>query len=171
MRNADSSSEVGSMDLPHRRIDRLLEAYGARHRNILNKLIHWLCLPVIFWCVLALLSILPFPGGWRVLPGLDGAAVAALLAIAFYAALSPALAGGMAVFSLLCLILVAIYKTTVELPLWQFALFVLAMAWALQFIGHKLERRKASGREDLQLLLIGPAWLMAKIYRATGLKY
>jgi len=171
MRNADSSSEVGTMDLPHRHIDRLLEAYGASHRNIVNKLIHWLSVPVVYWCVLALLSTLPFPSGWRVVPGLDWAAVAALIAIAYYAVLAPALAAGMAGFSLLCLILVAIYQSTGDLPIWQLALFLFAMAWAAQFIGHKLERRKPSFFQDLQFLLIGPAWLMAQIYRTIGLKY
>ena len=42
-----------------RPVDRLLAEYGASHRNPTNKLIHWIAVPAIFWCALALLSELP----------------------------------------------------------------------------------------------------------------
>lgn len=33
----------------------LLDEYGESHRNPTNKLIHWICVPVIVWTVIALL--------------------------------------------------------------------------------------------------------------------
>ncbi len=36
-------------------LDRWLADYGESHQNRSNKLIHWICVPVILWCVLALL--------------------------------------------------------------------------------------------------------------------
>ena len=34
-----------------RRIDQLLDEYGDSHENRLNKIIHWICVPVIVWTV------------------------------------------------------------------------------------------------------------------------
>jgi len=56
-------------------------------------------------------------------------------------------------------------------PLWQLALTVFVLAWVLQFIGHAIEGKRPSFFKDLQFLLIGPAWLMAFVYRALSLRY
>ena len=37
------------------------------------------------------------------------------------------------------------------------------VAWIFQFIGHKIEGLKPSFLEDLQFLLIGPAWVFRKL--------
>lgn len=48
---------------------------------------------------------------------------------------------------------------------------VFVVAWIAQFIGHKFEGRKPSFLTDLVYLLIGPAWVLAKLYRKLGWKY
>ena len=45
------------------------------------------------------------------------------------------------------------------------------IAWIGQFIGHKIEGKNPSFFEDLQFLLIGPAWLLSFIYDKIGVKY
>ena len=45
------------------------------------------------------------------------------------------------------------------------------MAWIGQFIGHKIEGKKPSFLEDLQFLMVGPAWLLSFIYKKLGIKY
>ncbi|HET6604575.1 MAG TPA: Mpo1-like protein, partial [Xanthomonadaceae bacterium] len=40
-----------------------------------------------------------------------------------------------------------------------------------QFIGHHIEGRRPSFLTDLTYLLIGPLWLMAKLYRRMGWSY
>ena len=45
------------------------------------------------------------------------------------------------------------------------------LAWIGQFIGHKIEGEKPSFFEDLQFLLIGPAWLLGAIYQKLGIRY
>ncbi len=42
------------------------------------------------------------------------------------------------------------------------------MAWVFQFIGHKIEGKKPSFFEDLQFLLVGPAWLLQFVYQKLG---
>ena len=42
-----------------------LDDYGDSHRHHVNKALHWICVPVIAWCVVGLLWLLPFPAGLR----------------------------------------------------------------------------------------------------------
>ena len=45
------------------------------------------------------------------------------------------------------------------------------LAWIGQLIGHKIEGKKRAFLHDLVLWLIGPAWLMSKIYAKIGQRY
>ncbi|MBW8811416.1 MAG: DUF962 domain-containing protein, partial [Lysobacter sp.] len=54
--------------------------------------------------------------------------------------------------------------------LWS-AVGVFVIAWIAQFIGHKIEGKKPSFLTDLTYLLIGPAWVLAKLYRKLGWSY
>ena len=56
-------------------------------------------------------------------------------------------------------------------PVWKICLVVFVAAWIGQFIGHKIEGKKPSFLKDIVFLLIGPAWLLSKIYRKVGLPY
>jgi uncharacterized membrane protein YGL010W len=53
------------------------------------------------------------------------------------------------------------------------AIGVFVVAWIGQFIGHSklFEGRKPSFLTDLQYLLVGPAWVLAKLYRKLGWRY
>lgn len=148
---------MSSMQAQSRNIDRLLDRYGEFHRNPANKAIHWVCVPLIVWSVLGAL--------WAASPVAMLIAIAATMA--FYAWLSLPLAVGM--------------LGTIALMVWPLtqlgsrALFVSAavfvVAWIGQFIGHVLEGRKPAFLEDLRSLLIGPAWLLADLYRRLGIAY
>ena len=154
-----------------RRIDRLLAEYGESHQNIVNKLIHWLAVPVIAWCVLALLWVTPFPAAFEFVGGLNWAWVLTGVAILYYLTLSLPLAIGMAGFAAACLSLVVAYLNWGDLPLWQFAIALFVVAWLFQFLGHKIEGRRPSFFKDIQFLLIGPAWLMSFIFRLLRIRY
>ena len=56
-------------------------------------------------------------------------------------------------------------------PLWIISLYIFVIAWIGQFIGHKIEGKKPSFFQDLQFLLIGPAWLLSFVYNKIGIKY
>jgi uncharacterized membrane protein YGL010W len=51
------------------------------------------------------------------------------------------------------------------------AIGVFVAAWIGQFVGHKIEGKKPSFLTDLTYLLIGPAWVLAKLYRKLGWRY
>ena len=37
------------------------DAYGESHQNPTNKTIHWICVPLIFFSLIGLLSLIPVP--------------------------------------------------------------------------------------------------------------
>lgn len=160
-----------------RTIDRLLSEYGESHQNPTNKAVHWVCVPIIFWTVTAMLWAIKIP---YTIPGIDitlnAAIIALTLVLIYYITLSPLLAIGMFLFSVGCMALSHTIETALTnagLPpiLWAIALGTFVLAWIGQFWGHKIEGKKPSFLKDLQFLLVGPAWLMHFIFKKLGIGY
>ncbi|RFS21994.1 DUF962 domain-containing protein [Chitinophaga silvatica] len=143
-----------------------LEEYGSSHRNHTNKLIHWICVPAIFFSIVGFLYSVPIPFLHN--ENITLAHIALLLLIIYYTRLSVSLAAGMLIIGMVCLWLWRWVAGT-GLVLWEVALVIFVLAWIGQFIGHKIEGAKPSFFKDLQFLLIGPAWLLSFIYRKAGI--
>jgi len=158
-----------------RKIDELLQEYAASHRNEVNKIIHWICVPVIFLSIVMFLWCIPAAGFRNLIgirePWINFATFSLLLLFLYYLKLSLPLAIGMLIFSLICLTITAYLDKILPIPVWQLGLLLFFFAWIGQFYGHGVEGKKPSFLKDLQFLLIGPAWLMQFIYRKIGLKY
>ena len=45
------------------------------------------------------------------------------------------------------------------------------LAWIGQFVGHAIEGRRPAFLTNVVQLLIGPAWLLSKLYRKLGLSW
>ena len=140
-----------------RKIDELFARYGESHRDPANKAIHWVCVPLITWSVIALL--------WSWTPVAAYALIA--LSVAFYAWLSPAIAVGMLGVSAALVYPLTLLGSSAPVA----AIAVVVAAWIGQFIGHRIEGRKPSFLEDVKFLLIGPAWLLGDLYRRLGIAY
>jgi uncharacterized membrane protein YGL010W len=140
-----------------RPIDRFLGNYSEDHRNATNRLIHWICVPLIVWTVVAALWVIPVPTFAR--PGL-------------WAGLSRPLGAAMLVFFLLLMALTWWLHQQLgsRVLLWS-AVGVFVLAWVAQFIGHEFEGKRPSFLTDLVYLLIGPLWLMSKLFRRLGLHW
>lgn len=156
------------------KIQPLLDEYAESHQNVTNKKIHWVCVPIIFWSIIALFYALPIGFlveriGKQIFT--NWAAVILIFTVVYYARLSISLSLGMVVFSVLCLLVSDILSRFVGIYLPVLAIAVFVLAWIGQFYGHKLEGKKPSFFKDLQFLLIGPAWLMHFIYKKLGIKY
>ena len=153
-----------------REVDRWLGNYSEDHRNPTNIRVHWICVPLILWTAVAMLWVLPVPAALG-RPGL-WAGVAMFLALSFYLRLSRPLGFGMlAAFVVLGLITELLYRLLGPTTLLWLAVAVFAGAWIAQFVGHKIEGKKPSFLTDLAYLLIGPAWIVAKIMRRLGVAY
>ncbi len=148
------------------------DAYGESHQNGTNKLIHWICIPLIIFSLFGMLMAIPLPES---LFGLyfNAAGFVLFFSLVFYLRLSFSLfAGFFIVGSLLLLVNYKLFQAigmdNGEMALISLGIFILA--WIGQFVGHKIEGAKPSFFEDLQFLMIGPAWLLQFIYKKFGIK-
>jgi len=132
-----------------------LDEYSESHRDPLNKNIHWICVPVIYFSVFGALYALHPWAAWA----------AMAVALVFYAPLSLSLATGMLILTVAMLGLISIIPNILIVSA---VLFVLA--WIGQFYGHKVEGKKPSFFKDLQFLLVGPIWLLNFVYQRLGIK-
>lgn len=150
--------------------------YGESHQHHINKTIHFICVPLIFFSVIGLLSSIPnslisgyVNGNLKFFANFG--TVAIILGLIFYMRLSFTIFFGMLLISLIALLISYLIKLSGLAPLWIISLVIFVLAWAGQFYGHKVEGKKPSFFKDLAFLLIGPAWILSFIYRKAGIKY
>ena len=164
---APAPSHATPRDRP---IDRWFASYSADHRHATNRLIHVVCVPAILWSVIALLWCIPSPGTWF-RAGL-WAGLAMFAAWAFYYRASKRLGLGMLlVFVAMGWLTRWLHDGLGTADLLVLATGVFVVAWIGQFVGHEIEGRKPSFFTDLTYLLIGPAWVLVKLYRRLGWSY
>ncbi len=154
------------------KIDLLLEKYGESHQNGINKLIHWVCVPSIMFSLFGLLYSIPFLTERTLYT--NWATVLLIFALIYYIRLSlPMFLGFVLIGGAMVYGVNAIYEMSFGdakmVALVSVIIFV--VAWIGQFIGHKIEGKKPSFLEDLQFLLVGPAWLLHFIYKKVGISY
>ena len=133
-------------------LDQWYAEYSESHQNPLNRKIHKICVPAIFFSIVGLLVQIPVGLG----PIRLGELVIAI-ALGWYMTL------GMKAFFMMLgqvivsyVLLYALGHVVRPVPA-LIAIFVLA--WIGQFYGHKVEGKKPSFFKDLQFLLIGPLWV------------
>ena len=141
------------------------DLYAESHQNPRNKAIHWVAIPAILVASLGLVQAIPHPFG--TVPGLHWASLGWVLCLVFYARLSPTILVGMAVLGAAGIAWNSVLVAA-GLPLATISATVFFVAWAAQFYGHKIEGKKPSFFQDLQFLLVGPAWLLQFVYRRVG---
>src|SRR5688500_13349562 len=115
-----------------RKIDELLSEYGESHQDKTNKIIHWICVPLIFFSVVGLTASIPSQDVQRFLgpgnPYANWAAVLLILVLIYYVSLSIPLSIGMALFALLCLYIPRLITQRDRAPLWLVSIIVFVAA-------------------------------------------
>ena len=141
-----------------------LDEYGVSHRNATNEVLHFICVPLIVLSLLGFLWSLPSAADQL---GRDhGRSSRSRIT----SRSSPRLALGVALAFALMLPVVQ-WLGTLPWPLWASSLAIFLAAWVGQFVGHAIEGQRPSFFKDLQFLLIGPLWLVMKLYGRLGLRY
>ena len=159
-----------------RKIDQLLHEYGLSHQNPTNKLIHWICVPLIFFSIVGLIWSIPHQILNELIPikpeqMVNWASLILLLVLIYYFFLSIPLFFGMLLVAIANILVCYLLDVYVDIPLWLISIVVFVLAWIGQFYGHKVEGKKPSFLKDVQFLLIGPAWLMHFIFKKLGVRY
>lgn len=156
-----------------KKIDSLLNEYGESHKNKTNKLIHWICVPLIYLSIVGLIRSIPsdfLSNEYLSENYFNWASLTVILVMIYYLSMSFMLTLGMTIFSFICLY---ICNTLIllNLSILWISVVIFIVSWVFQFIGHKIEGKKPSFLKDIQFLMIGPAWLMHFIYKKLNIKY
>lgn len=115
--------------------------YAVTHTHPLNKKIHLVCVPAIYWSITGILP------PWAFIP-----------VLAFYLFMGLQAFIVMLVFTGFCYAIDnAILRSGV--PLIHAAVIVFIVAWIGQFYGHHVEGKRPAFLHDLLFLLIGPLWV------------
>ena len=134
------------------KIETLLDQYGESHQNPTNQMIHKVCVPLIMFSLLGLLSRLPGIVNWSY--------VLVALGFLYYIQFKNLRLLFVVLFLFVpMLFFIVISKDFMKVQYWG-GIFLLA--WISQFICHKVERKKPSFFQDLFFLLIGPVWIARK---------
>ena len=149
-----------------------LDEYAESHQNPANIKIHWICVPLIMLSIIGLLANIQLNVNiLSTFPKYNHAGmILVLFGCIYYYFLSKSLLLGMIPVSIIMLMIVS-WFSTFSYPLWLTSLIIFVISWAGQFYGHKIEGKKPSFFKDIQFLMIGPLWLLSKLYRRYGISY
>lgn len=149
------------------KIENLLNEYGESHQNATNKLIHWICVPLIFFTIFGLLRCVPMPNLMIAISQyMNISFLAIILTMLYYLSLSWKLFLAFIPWALVVLFgNEFLFQKLGTTNLLIVSTSIFALAWIGQFIGHGIEGKKPSFLKDLQFLLIGPAWLLNFIFK------
>lgn len=155
-----------------RKIDLFFAEYRQSHQHQMNKLIHWLCTPLIFWTVLGFISLIPTPTHRLYFEYMSPASLVAILLITlFYARLS--LQISLIMFILMLIMEYAIHMINMgnQKYSWIIYLSVFSSALTFQWLGHAIEGKKHSLLKSPRYLLIGSIWFLGFIFKKIGIRY
>lgn len=149
--------------------DRWLSDYGERHADVSNPGIYWFAVPILVLGTVGILSSLPIPAEFaRISPVLNWGSLFLMAAVVYYFIISISLAIGMLPF----------VAGIAALQLWLrdsslSLLWISSVIFAAGVVGLCIGRYRKGGVKavlsDIQLMMIGPAWLLANLYRRLGI--
>ena len=154
-----------------RTADQWLNEYAESHTNPFNTLMHWICVPLIVVSLIGLLWSIPVPAAFpEISPALNWGSAFLMASVVYYFIISVSLAFGILPFIIL-VVAAVVWMESLAPPLWVSSVSIFVLAWIGQFAGHWVEGKKPSFFKDIQFLMIGPLWLLAKVYRRLGIPY
>mgnify|MGYP001811696322 FL=1 len=151
--------------------DGWLRRYEETHQNLTNPVIYWASVPMVVLGTVGLLWALPIPDEFfEISPLLNWGTVFLMATAVYYFIISVSLAIGMLPF------VIGIAAINMWLVGSEFShLYVSLGLLAAGIIGLWLGHRNGSGLravlQDLQFMMIGPAWLLSVLYRRIGIPF
>lgn len=151
-------------------IQQWLDEYGESHQNQINKLIHYICVPLIYMTTLGLIWSIPFPSEGQFW-WLNWASVLSIPMFMYYLYLSKPVAFAIFFYTLGSIAFFTFWQSVMSVSVLQVSIVVFIITWLLQFVGHKIEGKKPSLFKDVQFLAIGPAWIICHLFNKLGVRY
>ncbi|TSJ40261.1 DUF962 domain-containing protein [Mucilaginibacter corticis] len=159
-----------------RPIDIVIDEYDSFHQKPSNRIVNYICVPLIVFSVVGFVWSLPFPQLKFLGPYisfLNWASFLIAFTIYYYMKLSPILSYIMLLI-LFGLVYIVIQVQTAErsgtlLP--QVCVFIFVMANIAQFIGYRIEGKKPTFANEFKFMLTAPVWLLGLVMKKVGVKY
>jgi hypothetical protein len=146
-----------------------LQRYGDSHAELTYPALYWAAAPMVVLGTVGLLWAMPIPEEYaRISPLLNWGTTFLMAAVVYYFIISVPLAVGMLPF----VVGVAAYQTWLEAsdfsPLRVSAGLLLAGTIGF-WVGRGRQWSFGPVWKDLQMMMIGPAWLLSVLYRRIGI--
>ncbi|TWR29424.1 DUF962 domain-containing protein [Mucilaginibacter pallidiroseus] len=150
---------------------------NASHKHPTNRLLHFICVPLMLFGILTIAWAIPFPY-IKFLGPYNGYFNWASFLIAFSVYYTLKLSSNLSYMVLLVLFALsygvsqlAVIELKGGLPLIWTGTFILAAAFLGQYIGGRIENNPRSFADDKELVLITPIWVLHFLAEKIGLKY
>lgn len=149
--------------------DSWLEHYGALHRDITWPAIYWIAVQMVVLGTVGLLWLLPVPGEFaRISPLLNWGSLFLMAAAVYYFIISIPLAIGMLPF-VIGIASFQLWLGQSDYSATRVTSGLLAAGIIGLWLGHRNQKSLRPVIQDLQMMMIGPAWLLSVLYRKVGI--
>ena len=148
-------------------IDSWLVRYAETHDSLRNPIVYWAAVPMLVVGLTGLLWALPVPGEFRAIsPLLNWGSAFLMVTAIYYFIISLSLAIGLLPF-LLGLAAIQLWFAGSGLPLAPIATGLTIAGTVGLVLGRGNDPRAIL--QDMQLIMLGPAWLLSVLYKRFGI--
>jgi|SRR5690606_328230 len=154
-----------------RETDRWLSDYGDSHRNISSPAIYWPAVLALVPGITGMLWSLPTPAAFsEISPLLNWGSAFLMASLVYYFIISLPLAIGMLPF-ILAVATLGLLLAEAEVSIAGISLGLVVVSLAGLYFGHHASGGIRSVLRDIQLMMIGPIWLLSRVYRRLGVPF
>jgi len=149
--------------------DEWLARYEATHSDVTYPVLFWAAVPMVVLGTVGVLWTLPVPDEfYAISPLLNWGSAFLMAAAVYYFIISVSLAIGMLPFVVGVAGIQVLLAQSAYAPL-KVSLGLLLAGIIGLWLGHRNERGMRAVAQDLQLMMIGPAWILSVLYRRIGI--
>ncbi|MCH9694245.1 MAG: hypothetical protein K0U72_07020 [Gammaproteobacteria bacterium] len=147
--------------------DNWLTRYEESHSDLRNPVVYWAAVPMIVFGTVGYLWSLPIPAEFfDISPLLNWGSAFLMVAAIYYFIISLSLAIGLLPF-LVGLAAIQVWLLSSPYPASAVSMGLIAAGLAGLLLGRGGSLRAVF--QDVQMMMIGPAWLLSRIYRRFGI--
>ena len=150
---------------------RWLSDYGNSHRDVAYPAVYWPSVVLLVPGTAGMLWSLPIPREFaEISPFLNWGSAFLMASLVYYFVISLPLAIGMLPFMLATAAL-GVLMTQANVSVAGMSLGMVVVAIAGIYFGHHTSGGVRAVLRDVQLLMIGPIWLLSRLYKRLGIAF
>ena len=151
--------------------DGWLKRYEETHTDLTYPAVYWASVPMVVLGIVGLLWTLPIPDEFfEISPLLNWGTAFLMATTVYYFIISVSLAIGMLPF-VVGVAGVEMWLAQSEYSPFQVSIGLLVAGIIGLWMGHRNEAGLRPVLQDLQLMMIGPAWILSVLYRRIGIPF